>query len=80
MAMGRRLVINPTGFKMELHTHREAVTRSSGSMTWSCYLLDHQTGLFQVVKDIPVAELRANTAMLAKAGELIQDPAHYHGF
>ncbi len=29
-------------------------------------LLDHQSGLFQVVKDIPVAELRANTTMLAK--------------
>jgi hypothetical protein len=28
-------------------------------------LLDHQAGLFQVVKDISVAELRANTAMLA---------------
>jgi nicotinamidase-related amidase len=29
-------------------------------------LLDHQSGLFQTVKDISVSELRANTAMLAK--------------
>src|SRR5678816_3118088 len=28
-------------------------------------LLDHQSGLFQTVKDISVSELRANTAMLA---------------
>jgi hypothetical protein len=27
-------------------------------------LLDHQTGMFQTVKDISVAELRANTTML----------------
>ena len=29
-------------------------------------LLDHQTGLFQTVKDIGIVELRTNTAMLAK--------------
>lgn len=29
-------------------------------------LLDHQTGLFQTVKDIELAELRANTVALAK--------------
>lgn len=33
-------------------------------------LLDHQTGLFQTVKDISLAELRANTRVLAKLGEL----------
>jgi hypothetical protein len=37
-------------------------------------LLDHQSGLFQVVKDIPVAELRANTAMLAKLASLFKIP------
>jgi nicotinamidase-related amidase len=37
-------------------------------------LLDHQTGLFQVVKDISVAELRANTAMLAKLATLMKLP------
>jgi nicotinamidase-related amidase len=37
-------------------------------------LLDHQAGLFQVVKDIGVAELRANTAMLAKLASLLKLP------
>lgn len=29
-------------------------------------LLDHQTGLFQTVKDVPLPELRSNTIVLAK--------------
>jgi nicotinamidase-related amidase len=37
-------------------------------------LLDHQTGLFQTVKDIPVAELRSNTVALAKIAELAKAP------
>src|SRR5215468_9721274 len=37
-------------------------------------LLDHQSGLFQNVKDISVAELRANTAALAKLAALCQIP------
>jgi nicotinamidase-related amidase len=37
-------------------------------------LLDHQSGLFQVVKDISVTELRANTAMLAKLATLLKIP------
>lgn len=37
-------------------------------------LLDHQTGLFQTVKDIPLAELRANTVVLAKIAELAKVP------
>jgi hypothetical protein len=37
-------------------------------------LLDHQSGLFQVVKDISVAELRANTTMLAKLATLMKLP------
>jgi nicotinamidase-related amidase len=37
-------------------------------------LLDHQTGLFQVVKDNSVAELRANTTMLAKLATLMKIP------
>jgi nicotinamidase-related amidase len=37
-------------------------------------LLDHQTGLFQTVKDISVAELRANTTVLAKVATLLQVP------
>jgi nicotinamidase-related amidase len=37
-------------------------------------LLDHQTGLFQTVKDIGVMELRANTTALAKLTELLKLP------
>src|SRR5262245_1698921 len=37
-------------------------------------LLDHQSGLFQTVKDISVAELRANTTMLAKLASLLEIP------
>ncbi len=37
-------------------------------------LLDHQAGLFQTVKDISVAELRANTTMLAKLATVMKLP------
>jgi nicotinamidase-related amidase len=37
-------------------------------------LLDHQSGLFQTVKDISVAELRTNTAILAKVANLAKIP------
>jgi nicotinamidase-related amidase len=37
-------------------------------------LLDHQSGLLQTVKDISVAELRANTTMLAKLAALLKIP------
>ncbi len=37
-------------------------------------LLDHQSGLFQSVKDISVRELRDNTAMLAKLATMMNLP------
>jgi nicotinamidase-related amidase len=37
-------------------------------------LLDHQSGLFQTVKDISVAELRSNTVMLAQLATLMKIP------
>jgi nicotinamidase-related amidase len=37
-------------------------------------LLDHQSGLFQTVKDISVSELRANTIALAKLASLLNIP------
>ena len=40
-------------------------------------LLDHQTGLFQTVKDVPVRDLRANTVALAKIAELARMPIIY---
>jgi nicotinamidase-related amidase len=40
-------------------------------------LLDHQTGLFQTVKDVPVAELRNNTVALASIAKLGKAPIIY---
>jgi nicotinamidase-related amidase len=37
-------------------------------------LLDHQTGLFQTVRDIGVTELRTNTAALAKLATMLDIP------
>src|SRR5262245_15537241 len=37
-------------------------------------LLDHQNGLFQTVKDVPLIELRTNTVVLAKAAQLAKCP------
>jgi nicotinamidase-related amidase len=37
-------------------------------------LLDHQSGLFQTVKDITIAELRANVSALAKIATLLKLP------
>jgi hypothetical protein len=38
-------------------------------------LLDHQSGLSQCVKDIPVADLRRNVEMLAKLATLLKIPS-----
>ncbi|MXS86281.1 hypothetical protein ABO04_10325 [Nitrosomonas sp. HPC101] len=40
-------------------------------------LLDHQTGLFQIVNDVPVSVLRANTVALAKIAEQAIIPIIY---
>jgi nicotinamidase-related amidase len=40
-------------------------------------LLDHQTGLFQTVKDVPVAELRNNTIALANIAQVGGAPIIY---
>jgi nicotinamidase-related amidase len=37
-------------------------------------LIDHQSGLFQLVKDIPVPELRRNAIALAKVVTLLKIP------
>lgn len=37
-------------------------------------LIDHQSGLFQVVKDIPLPQLRANVVALAKAAAILKLP------
>lgn len=40
-------------------------------------LLDHQTGLFQTVKDVPIRDLRAHAVVLAKIAELAKAPIIY---
>lgn len=37
-------------------------------------LIDHQSGLFQLVKDMPVTELRSNITMLAKVATMLKIP------
>ena len=37
-------------------------------------LLDHQSGLFQTVKDISIAELRSNVTLMAKIATLLKIP------
>lgn len=53
---------------------REALLDPSDTLV---LLLDHQTGLFQTVKDVPVAELRNNTVALAKIARLGGAPIIY---
>lgn len=40
-------------------------------------LLDHQTGLFQTVKDVPISELRNNTMALVNVAKLAKAPVIY---
>src|SRR4051812_22048732 len=40
-------------------------------------LPDHQAGLFQTVKDVPLRDLRANTVVLARLAELGKAPIIY---
>ncbi|SUH38399.1 Nicotinamidase family protein YcaC [Salmonella enterica subsp. enterica] len=42
-------------------------------------LIDHQSGLFQTVGDMPMPELRARAAALAKMATLAKNAGHYHG-
>lgn len=37
-------------------------------------LIDHQSGLFNLVKDIPVPDLRRNVSALAKVAALLKIP------
>jgi nicotinamidase-related amidase len=53
---------------------REALLDASDAVL---LLLDHQTGLFQTVKDVPVRDLRANTVALAKIAALAKMPIIY---
>lgn len=37
-------------------------------------LIDHQSGLFQTVKDVPIAQLRTNAIALAKGARVVEVP------
>jgi nicotinamidase-related amidase len=63
-AQGRSSSVLPTGGGQALLDPSDVVM----------LLLDHQTGLFQTVKDVPIADLRANTVMLARLATLFDIP------
>ena len=42
-------------------------------------LIDHQSGLFQLVKDIDLPRLRANVTALAQVSQARQAPDLHHG-
>jgi nicotinamidase-related amidase len=63
-AQGRSSSVLPSGGGKALLDTSDAVI----------LLLDHQSGLFQTVKDIPVADLRRNTEALARLASLLEIP------
>src|SRR3954454_20147055 len=74
---GKNIVFVPDG-KNAIHDgieHEPGGSKALLDATDTVFLLlDHQSGLFQNVKDISVAELRANTTALAKLATLHQIP------
>src|SRR5262245_19345682 len=77
MAVGTQTIFKPDG-KNAIH---DGIEHDPGggkalldSTDTAMLLLDHQSGLFQNVKDIGVAELRANTTALAKLAALQKIP------
>ena len=74
-------LVSPQDIAMaQAHSPRSSVLPSGGGKALLdpsdtvLLLLDHQTGLFQTVKDISVSELRANTVALAKLATLLKIP------
>ncbi len=66
---------------METPSHTKSSVRPSGGGAMLIdpsdvviLLLDHQSGLFQTVKDIPVADLRRNVEMIARLATLLNIP------
>jgi len=75
------LALSPTSDALaQASTQRASVLPTGGGAALldtsdtAILLLDHQTGLFQTVKDISVAELRSNTIMIAKLATLLKIP------
>lgn len=61
------------------HTKTSVLPSGGGAMLMDprdtvVLLLDHQSGLFQTVKDIPVADLRRNVEMIARLCTLLNIP------
>jgi nicotinamidase-related amidase len=61
------------------HTKTRVLPSGGGAMLMDpsdtvVLLLDHQSGLFQTVKDIPVADLRRNVEMIARLCTLLNIP------
>lgn len=61
------------------HTKTSVLPSGGGAMLMDpsdtvVLLLDHQSGLFQTVKDIPVADLRRNVEMIARLCTLLDIP------
>ncbi len=66
-------ILTPTGAKSSvLPTGGGAALLNPNDTVF--LLLDHQSGLFQTVKDIPVADLRNNVVMLAKLATMMKIP------
>src|SRR5882724_9365013 len=77
MATGNSAIFKPDG-KNAIHDGIEHEPGGGKALLdptdTALLLLDHQSGLFQNVKDISVAQLRANTTALAKLATLHQIP------
>jgi len=77
MHNGNTAIFKPDG-KNAIHDGNEHEPRGGKALldpTDTVFLLlDHQSGMFQNVKDISVAELRANTTALAKLATLCEIP------
>ena len=70
----REVTISSTFLWQQLLQDREANTPWQRLRRNLLLLLDHQTGLFQTVKDITITELRNNTVMLARLATLLKIP------
>ncbi|HEY9038992.1 MAG TPA: isochorismatase family protein [Roseovarius sp.] len=92
-AAGAAMVMQPVAFTTVAHAqeasaqlHLEGLSRTPTEAANNALfdpndavllLLDHQTGLFQTVNDIEIAELRRNTVALAKIAEQANIPIIY---
>lgn len=71
--------MKPRAFtKTQIPATSAAVTTAGGVLfdpeDAAVLLIDHQTGLFQTVKDVPLRDLRANVVVLARSARLSSAP------